>query len=86
MTYLRRLNLANAFIKAAALIGAQRYTPVQLAELQSYLMPIKDARGSIRLSIESYLATTQAIQASTSSKRNEWVERCWDGVCQTYGD
>jgi hypothetical protein len=51
LTYLRRLNLATAFIKAAVGIAPQQFSAVQLAEFQAYLKPINDARKSIRTMI-----------------------------------
>lgn len=86
LTYLRRLNLANAFIKAAVGIAPQKFNPTQLAEFQTYLKPIDDARKSIRTTIELYLNTVKIAKNSSSKQRDELVERCYDGVCQKYSD
>jgi hypothetical protein len=83
LTYLRRLNLATAFITAAVGIAPQQFTPVQLAEFQSYLKPINDARKSIRTSIEVYVNTIRSAK-STSTSSHSLVEQCYDGVCVQY--
>ena len=83
LTYLRRLNLTEAFIGAAVAIAPQKYAPVQVAEFQSFLKPIKDARQNLRLSIELHLS--QVRTASTTSKNKySIVEECLDGVCRTF--
>ncbi len=84
LTYLRRLNLANALIKAAVGIAPQHFTPLQLAEVQAYLKPIDDSRKSIRTAITVYLSAIQTASSSSSKKETNWVERCWDGVCVQY--
>ena len=82
LTYLRRLNLATAFIKAAVGINPKQFSLLQLAEFESYLMPINDARKKIRTTIELHLASIQT--ASSSSQSNHLVEQCYDGVCVQY--
>jgi hypothetical protein len=84
LTYLRRLNLATAFIKSAVGIAPKQFSAVQLAEFQSYLEPINGARKKIRTTIELHLASIQT--ASSSKQSNHLVEQCYDGVCVQYSD
>lgn len=86
LTYLRRMNLATAFIKAAVRIAPNQFNQVQLAEFQAYLKPIDDARKSIRTTIEVYLNTIKMAKNTTSGRHDELVERCYDGVCVQYSD
>ena len=90
LTYVRRLNVATAFVYAAAGLTGLELSPLQKEEVATYAKNLDDARNSFQNAIQLYL--TQVI-AQTNTKtdsrfvsRNlDYVEFCKSGVCRQFG-
>lgn len=87
LTYVRRLNVATAFVYAAGGISALELSPIQREEVKTYAKNLDEARGSLQVAIQAYLSL---VAAQTSSKKNsklnsKLVELCNSGVCRPFG-
>lgn len=83
LTYLRRLNVATAFVYALAATTAAEMTPPQQQEVTVYAKKLEECRLDIRLDIESYLAQVMVAKSKTTSKsQNVLLEACRNGVCR----
>ncbi|HZN32463.1 MAG TPA: hypothetical protein VFB80_01545 [Pirellulaceae bacterium] len=86
LAYLRRLNVASAFVSALVASAGREFNPAQVQEVKLYATKLEGSRGDIRLSIENYL---QQVMASTKTnlvgrQDNILLEACYKNVCQQY--
>lgn len=90
LTYVRRLNVATAFVYAAGGLTALELSPMQKEEVTTYAKNLDNARTSFQTAIQVYLST---IATQTNTKRDsqvightqEFVEFCQNGVCRPFG-
>ena len=86
LAYLRRLNVASAFVFALAASSGQEFNPVQRQEVVTYAQKLDDSRVDIRLSIENYLKQVMAnTKTNITGKNTVLLEECYKGVCRQYG-
>ena len=86
LAYLRRLNVASAFVYAVAATSGREMNPTQQQEVAVYAKKLEDSRLAIRLDIEDYL--TQVMTSSTTTvttQKNVLLEACYQGVCKQFG-
>lgn len=86
LAYLRRLNVANAFVLAAAMAGGFAPNSPQTIELFGYGERLGKARAVIRGQIETYLATVSSNSRSFtgSTSQVELLEMCRSGACRQF--
>jgi hypothetical protein len=90
LTYVRRLNVATAFVYAAAGLTGLDLSPLQKEEVATYAKNLDDSRGSFQAAIQLYLSQ---VIAQTTTKSNtqpightrEFAEFCKDGICRPFG-
>jgi hypothetical protein len=86
LTYLRRLNVASAFVYALVATSGREFNPAQRQEVTLYVKKLDESRLDIRLSIENYLKQVMAsTKTKTSNKDNVLLEACYQGVCKQFG-
>jgi hypothetical protein len=86
LTYLRRLNVASAFVYALAASSADEFNPAQKQEVGVYAAKLEKSRRDIRSQIEYFLSQEFASTKKTgSSTKSSLVQACFDGVCQQIG-
>ncbi|MCE9527412.1 MAG: hypothetical protein K8R36_15320 [Planctomycetales bacterium] len=89
LTYVRRLNVATAFVYAAGGLTGLDLNPQQKEEVATYAKNLDDARSSFQAAIQLYLSQ---VFAQTNTKTNtqplgrQYVEFCKDGVCRPFGN
>ena len=86
LAYVRRLNVATAFVFAAGGVAGLELTPQQQAEIQTYVKNLRGARDALLLSIQVYLNSIAGSKAKNFSTDQELVQLCKDGVCRQFGD
>jgi hypothetical protein len=90
LTYLRRLNVATAFVYAAGELTGLELSPLQKEEVATYAKKLDDARKSFQIAIQLYL-TTVASQTNTKTDKRvlertrEYLEFCKNGACRPFG-
>lgn len=90
LTFVRRLNVATAFVYAAAGLTGLDLSPLQKEEVATYAKNLDDSRSAFQAAIQVYL--TQ-IASQTNTKNNsqvlshtqEFTQFCKDGVCRPFG-
>lgn len=88
LAYIRRLNVGNAFVSAAGVVGNFGLDTPQAAELTKYHRSIGDYRAGLQAQIAIYLT---AVQRQTSSRTSgpgtpRVLEMCQRGICRQFGD
>lgn len=88
LAYVRRLNVANSFVLAAALAGGFQPNSPQFAEWFQYNQHLSKARAALHAQIEIFLATVSSRQKSVanSSKQVDLLEMCRSGACRKFAD
>jgi hypothetical protein len=86
LTFVRRLNLATAFVYAAAGLTGLDLNPVQKEEVAAYAKNLDDARSAFQAAIQLYLSTVQTKTNTNSNTTNnsQFVEFCNNGVCRPF--
>lgn len=88
LTYVRRLNVATAFVYSAGGLTGLDLHPLQKEEVATYAKNLDDARASFQAAIQLYLSQ---VIAQTNTKTNtqnlgwQYVEFCNNGVCRSFG-
>ena len=91
LTYVRRLNVATAFVYAAGGLTGLELNPQQKEEVATYAKNLDDARTSFQTAIQAYLSTV-ATQTNTKTdsrflgSTREYVQFCNSGVCRSFGN
>ncbi|MBC7855294.1 MAG: hypothetical protein IAF94_17840 [Pirellulaceae bacterium] len=90
LTYVRRLNVATAFVYAAGGLTELELSPPQKEEVATYAKTLDGARSAFQVAIQLYL-TTVASQTNTRTenrileRNREYLEFCKDGICKAWG-
>src|SRR5262245_19681093 len=83
LAYLRRLNVALAFVYALGATSGAEMTPAQQQEVAVYANKLDGSRQDIRQDIERYLNQVLTSSKTTTSKAgNSLLEACYKGVCR----
>jgi hypothetical protein len=90
LTYVRRLNVATAFVYAAGGLTGLELNPVQKEEVATYAKNLDDSRSSFQTAIQAYLSM---VIAQTNTKTNtqnightqQFIGFCNDGICRPFG-
>lgn len=86
LTYVRRLNVATAFVDAARGLTSLDLSAVQQEEVKTYRKQLDEARAGLKLSIALYLESVlTSNQAGTPTHDSKLVEICNSGVCRQFG-
>ena len=90
LTYLRRLNVATAFVYAAGELTGLELSPLQKEEVATYAKKLDDARKSFQVAIQLYLTTVASQTNTKTDKRQlertrEYLEFCNNGACRPFG-
>lgn len=87
LTYVRRLNVATAFVYAAGGLTGLELNPLQKEEVLTYAKNLDNARNAFQAAIQLYLTTvaSQTTTASLAHTSREYVEFCRNGVCRPFG-
>lgn len=90
LTYVRRLNVATAFVYAAGGLTGLELSPPQQNEVVAYAKNLDDARGSLKTAIQAYLSLVDSKTNTTSSTRSNGpskiTEFCNNGICRPFGN
>ena len=81
LAYLRRLNVATAFVKASAEFSQD---PRIAQEMRQYFAQLETARQTIRARIAAYLARQSVHNVAQKSSRQRLLELCNEGACRTF--
>jgi hypothetical protein len=90
LTFVRRLNVATAFVYAAGGMTELELNPLQKEEVTTYAKNLDGARKSFQRAIQAYL-TIVVSQSNTKSDRQllessrEYIEFCNNGACRSFG-
>ncbi len=90
LTYVRRLNVATAFVYAAGGLTELELSPLQKEEVTTYAKNLDDARTSFQGAIQLYLTIVVSQTKTKSDSRlvggtTEFLEFCKNGVCRPFG-
>lgn len=86
LAYLRRLNVASAFVYAVAASSGREMNPTQQQEVATYAKKLEDGRLDIRLDIEDYLKSVlRTTNTKVANQGNVLLEACYKGVCKQFG-
>jgi hypothetical protein len=90
LTYVRRLNVATAFVYAAGGLTGLELNPVQKEEVATYAKNLDNSRSSFETAIQVYLSMVVArtnTQTNTTpiGHNREILEFCKNGVCRSFG-
>jgi hypothetical protein len=86
LAYVRRLNVATAFVFATTGVAGMELSPPQQAEVRAYVKNLGGARESLLGAIQAYLNSMAASKAKNLEFQQELVELCKNGVCRQFGD
>ncbi len=87
LTYLRRMNVATAFLRASADISSGKdYSAQQLGELQQYLNTLQGVRERLKLSITLFLSEVSSKSRTDRSRSSEkkLLQLCNEGICRKF--
>jgi hypothetical protein len=87
ITYVRRLNVATAFVYAAGGLTGLELSPQQKTEVLTYANNLDAARKSLHTAIQAFLSLVDAKTNTTSSSKSssKLAEFCNKGVCRPFG-
>ena len=88
LTYVRRLNVATAFVYSAGGLTELELNPLQKEEVATYAKNLDDARSSFQAAIQLYLSQvlTKTNTTSNTTNNSRFVEFCNNGVCRPFGN
>ena len=90
LTYLCRMNLATAFIRAAGRMSmGNDYSALQIAELKGYLEELNAIRAGLRLAIQIQLSESHASKTRTTrtfggDMHTKLLQMCNEGICREF--
>ena len=87
LTYLRRMNIATAFLRASGDVSAGKdYSAQQLGEVQHYLKTLQGIRERLKVSITLYLAdvTSRSRTDRSRSSEKKLLQMCNEGICREF--
>jgi len=83
LAYVRRLNVANAFVAATIVIGGISPDSPAFAELSEYGGQLRAIRQKLQLQIQAYLAQKTTFKSgSRGDIKSSLVELCNSGICR----
>ncbi len=90
LTYVRRLNVATAFVYAAGGLTGLELNPQQKEEVLTYAKNLDGARSSFQTAIQVYLSTVMSqtntkTDSRVTARNRQFVEFCNNGVCKSFG-
>jgi len=87
LTYVRRLNVATAFVYAAGGLTGLELSPLQREEVATYAKSLDNARSSFQSAIQLYVSIVQSKTSTKSNSENSMriAEFCRNGVCRPFG-
>lgn len=89
LTYVRRLNVATAFVYAAVGLTGLELSPLQKEEVATYAKNLDDARSAFKTAIQVYLTTvfskTNTNTTSNTTNNSQFIEFCNNGICHPFG-
>ena len=87
LTYVRRLNVATAFVYAAGGLTGLELSPRQQNEVVAYAKNLDGARASLKNAIQAYLSLVDSKTNTSSSTRgsSQIAEFCNNGICRPFG-
>ncbi|MFN0020987.1 MAG: hypothetical protein ACKVP0_22235 [Pirellulaceae bacterium] len=87
LTYVRRLNVATAFVYSAGGLTELELSPLQKEEIATYAKNLDGARNSFQAAIQLYLSQvfSQTNTKTNTTNQRAFVEFCNNGACRTFG-
>jgi len=88
LTYVRRLNVATAFVYSAGGLTELELNPLQKEEVATYAKNLDGARNSFQAAIQLYLSQvfSQTNTKTNTTNQRAFVEFCNNGACRTFGE
>jgi hypothetical protein len=88
LTYVRRLNVATAFVYAAAGLTGLDLSPPQKDEVATYVKNLDDARSAFQSAIQVFLSTvfSKTNTTSNTTSNTQFVEFCNNQACRPFNN